>query len=136
MNVSQTLNNHADAAVAERPMIAPLARHPFLDLLTHRVMVFDGAMGTQIFDADLPLLDFWNLENCPEVLVLSRPDVIEKIHSAYYAAGADTVETDTFGASKIVLSEFGLLDRCREINRIAAQIARKAADQFAAPNKP
>jgi 5-methyltetrahydrofolate--homocysteine methyltransferase len=136
MNVSSTVKYDANAAAAERLFSAPLKQHPFLDILANQVMVFDGAMGTQIFEADLPLADFWNLENCPEVLVLSRPDVIESIHAAYYAAGADTVETDTFGASKIVLTEFGLQDRCREINRIAAQIARKAAGQFAAPLRP
>lgn len=110
--------------------------HPFLDVLKQRVMVFDGGLGTQIFAANLTLADFNNLENCPEVLVLSRPDVIQNIHESYYAAGADTVETDTFGASKIVLTEFGLQDRCREINRRAAQLARQAADTFATPDRP
>ncbi len=114
----------------------PLASHPFLDVLQRRVMVFDGAMGTQIHAADLPLADYWNLENCSEVLVLSRPDVIESIHAAYYAAGADTVETNTFGAGKIVLGEFGLQDRCREINRAAARIARRAAARFSSPDRP
>ena len=115
---------------------APLAKHPFLDVLQSRVMVFDGGLGTQIFAANLQLSDFWNLENCPEVLVLSRPDVIEGIHSSYFAAGSDTVETDTFGASKITLGEFGLQDRCREINRAAAQLARRAADAHKTAEKP
>ncbi|MGC8552530.1 MAG: methionine synthase [Phycisphaerae bacterium] len=126
------MNNHILNAAFERPM----AQHPFLDALRQRVMVFDGGLGTQIFEADLQLSDFWNLENCPEVLVLSRPDVIEDIHTRYYAAGSDTVETDTFGASKIVLAEFGLQDRCREINRAAALLARKAADKFSTPGRP
>lgn len=110
--------------------------HPFLDVLKQRVMVFDGGLGTQIFAANLTLADFNNLENCPEVLVLSRPDVIQSIHESYFAAGSDTVETDTFGASKIVLSEFGLQDQCREINRKAAILARNAANKFATPDRP
>ncbi|MGC9260109.1 MAG: methionine synthase [Phycisphaerae bacterium] len=99
-------------------------------------MVFDGGLGTQIFAANLTLADFNNLENCPEVLVLSRPDVIQGIHESYYAAGSDTVETDTFGASKIVLAEFGLQDQCREINRKAAMLARNAANRFSTPDRP
>ncbi len=102
----------------------------FLDLLAHRVMIFDGAMGTQIFAFDLSLADFWDKENCVDVLVLSRPDVIEEIHARYFAAGADCVETDTFGANKLVLAEFGLADRCREMNRAAVRIARRAAERF------
>src|SRR5271156_3098305 len=68
----------------------------FLDLLQNRVMIFDGGVGTQIFTFDLSLKDFWDKENCVDVLVLSRPDVIEEIHARYYAAGSDCVETDTF----------------------------------------
>ncbi len=123
----------------QRPMSIPHTSAnpaPFLEFLRHRIMVFDGGLGTQIFEAQLELSDFWNLENCPEVLVLSRPDVIENIHASYYLAGSHTVETDTFGASKIVLAEFDLQDRCREINRVAAQIARKAADGVRTPEQP
>ncbi len=125
--IAARLNSHA---------AGPMESHPFLDVLKHRVMVFDGGLGTQIFAANLTLADFNNLENCPEVLVLSRPDVIQSIHESYYAAGSDTVETDTFGASKIVLAEFGLQDQCREINRKAALLARSAADKFTTPNRP
>src|SRR5438067_689394 len=108
----------------------PMVSHPFLDVLKDRVMVFDGGMGTQIFNFNLSLKDFWDKENCVDVLVLSRPDVIQEIHRLYYEAGADCVETDTFGASKIVLAEFGLEDRCYEINKIAVTLARKAAESF------
>lgn len=127
---------------AEIPSAPPPELHasqenkPFLKFLHDHLMLFDGGMGTQIFEANLTLADFWNLENCPEVLVLSRPDVIEAIHASYYAAGSHTVETDTFGGSKIVLAEFGLEDRCREINRTAAKIARKAAEAFATADHP
>src|SRR5689334_5874650 len=108
----------------------PMKSHPFLDALKDRVMVFDGGLGTQIFDFNLPLKDFWDKENCVDVLVPSRPDVIEEIHARYYAAGSDCVETDTFGANKIVLAEFGLADRTHEMNVAAVQCARKAAARF------
>ncbi len=124
------------AADSEISAISSPSAHPFLEVLKSRVMVFDGGLGTQIFAANLQLSDFWNLENCPEVLVLSRPDVIEEIHNSYFAAGADTVETDTFGASKITLGEFGLQDRCREINCAAARLARRAADAHKTTEKP
>ncbi len=127
------------SGTADAPAAVPRSggsSSPFLELLQRRIMLFDGGLGTQIFEANLQLSDFWNLENCPEVLVLSRPDVIEGIHASYYAAGSHTVETDTFGASKIVLAEFDLQDRCREINRLAAQIARRAADAARTPQQP
>src|SRR3954466_13096877 len=88
----------------------------FLALLEKRVMIFDGGMGTQIFDFHLTLKDFWEKENCVDVLVLSRPDVVEEIHHRYYGAGADCVETDTFGANKVVLAEFGLAEKTYELN--------------------
>ncbi|MGN6367109.1 MAG: methionine synthase [Phycisphaerae bacterium] len=103
---------------------------PFLDLLQKRVMIFDGGLGTQIFTFNLSLKDFWEKENCVDVLVLSRPDVIEEIHARYYAAGSDCVETDTFGANKVVLAEFGLQDKTYEINVKAVELARKAAARF------
>ncbi len=100
---------------------------PFLDLLQQRVMIFDGGMGTQIFTFNLTLNDFWDKENCTDVLVLSRPDVVEEIHHRYFAAGSDCVETDTFGANKIVLAEFGLADKTYELNIKAVELARNAA---------
>ncbi|MEI8195025.1 MAG: homocysteine S-methyltransferase family protein, partial [Phycisphaerae bacterium] len=106
------------------------AASPFLEMLTRRVMVFDGGMGTQVFSFNLTLKDFWEKENCVDVLALSRPDVIQEIHRRYFAAGSDCVETDTFGANPLVLSEFGLQDRCREMNRAAVQLARAAANSF------
>jgi 5-methyltetrahydrofolate--homocysteine methyltransferase len=102
----------------------------FLDLLHQQIMIFDGGMGTQIFTFDLSLKDFWDKENCVDVLVLSRPDVIEEIHARYFAAGSDCVETDTFGANKIVLAEFQLEDKTYEMNVAAVHVARRAADRF------
>lgn len=106
------------------------ADSPFLNFLAKQVMVFDGGMGTQVFSFNLTLEDFWNKENCVDVLVLSRPDVIQEIHRRYFAVGSHAVETDTFGANKIVLAEFGLEERCYEINVQAVKLARAAAESF------
>ena len=78
------------------------------ELLHHRVLVADGAMGTMLQDADLGLDDFEGLEGCNEVLSVTRPDVIAGIHRAYFQAGADLVETNTFGANLSALGEYGI----------------------------
>jgi len=109
----------------------------FLQLLEQRLVYFDGAMGTSIHQLDLDLeKDYLGLENCTEVLVLTRPDAIRSIHESYLAAGADAVETDTFGAMPHVLCEFDLQERCREINIKACQIAREACDKYATAQNP
>ncbi|MBI1367950.1 MAG: methionine synthase [Planctomycetes bacterium] len=109
----------------------------FLRELGKRVLFLDGAMGTQVHALDLDLSrDYLDKENCTEVLVLTRPDAIQGIHENYLAAGADGVETDTFGGMPHVLCEFDLQDRCREINRRACEIARAACDNHATPDKP
>ncbi len=108
-----------------------------LDALRSRVVVFDGAMGTQIHSRDLDLdKDYLGCENCTDVICVSRPDVIESIHSGYLEAGSDAVETNTFGGAQHVLSEFGLEGRCFEINKQAAEIARAACDAFATRERP
>jgi 5-methyltetrahydrofolate--homocysteine methyltransferase len=108
----------------------------FLEIVRERVVIYDGAMGTQIQERNLSLDDFWGKENCSEVLVLSRPDVIKDIHAAYFKAGADVVETNTFGGSSIVLREFDLQDRVHEINKRAAELAREVAVDFSGNGKP
>jgi len=109
----------------------------FLELLDQRVVFMDGAMGTSIHKLDLDLeRDYLGKENCTEVLVLTRPDAIRTIHEEYLAAGADAVETDTFGAMPHVLCEFDLVDQCREINVKACQLAREACDKYATPENP
>ena len=99
------------------------------EILAERVLVLDGATGTWIQGQDLTASDFGGeeLEGCNENLVRTRPDVIERMHGDYFSAGADMVETDTFGATPLVLAEYGLADRAIEINRRAAEIARAAA---------
>src|SRR5689334_2515324 len=108
----------------------------FLSTVRERVVIYDGAMGTEIQERHPSLDDFWGKENCSEVLVLSRPDIIKDIHAAYFKAGADIVETNTFGGASIVLGEFGLADKVYEINKRAAELAREAAADFSGNGKP
>src|SRR5438067_13765904 len=95
-----------------------------LDLLRERVVVFDGAMGTQIHAADLSLDDYWGQEGNSEVLNLSRPDIVAQIHAAYLDAGADCVETNGFGANLVVQAEYDMADRLHEISVAAGRIAK------------
>ena len=108
------------------------------DALDERILVLDGAMGTQLQECNLGAADFGGeeLEGCNENLVLTRPDIVRRIHASYYAAGADIVETNTFGATAIVLAEYGLQDKAGEINRTAAEIARGAAEESAQDGRP
>ena len=107
-------------------------------LLQKRILVLDGAMGTAIQAEDLKAEDFGGpaLEGCNENLVLTRPDVISKVHESYLAAGADILETNTFGAMRHVLAEYGLQDQVAEVNRAAAALALAAAKKFSTPEKP
>ena len=109
-----------------------------LEALSQRILVIDGAMGTQLQERNLTAADFGGeaFEGCNEQLVLTRPDVIEDVHRAYLNAGADIVETDTFGATDIVLAEYELQDKVFEINKLAVEIARRACDSVATPEKP
>src|SRR5512133_2786333 len=108
----------------------------FLKTLKERVVVYDGAMGTNIQKRNPTLDDFWGKENCSEVLVLSRPDIIRDIHADFFKVGCDIVGTNTFGATRIVLGEFGLQDRVREINLAAVKLAKDLARQFSTTDKP
>ena len=108
-----------------------MTRQPFLSSLRERVLVFDGAMGTQIHARELGRDDFGGKEGCNDFLSITRPDVVEDIHAAYFAAGADVVETNSFQASRIRLDEWGLGERTLEINRAGAAIARRVADSIA-----
>ena len=108
----------------------------FLQLVNERVVVYDGAMGTNIQTRNPTLDDYWGKENCSEVLVLSRPDIIRDIHADFFRVGCDIVETNTFGGTGLVLGEFDLRDKVREINLKAAQLAREVAQQFATKDRP
>ena len=104
--------------------------HPFLRLLAERVVICDGAMGTEIQKKPLTLDDFSGLEGLNEVLCVSRPEVIKEIHASYLEAGADVIETNSFGSSSVVLDEFGQASRAYELSFAAAKIAREVADSF------
>ncbi len=108
----------------------------FLEAIQDRILVFDGAMGTTLHSLDLTLSDYNNLENCCEILNLTRPDAIGSIHEKFLAVGSDAVMTNTFGASRHVLDDFDLGGQTQEINERAAQIARQACDKYATPDKP
>src|SRR5436305_14551085 len=102
----------------------------FLAATRERVVVFDGGMGATLEAFDLSLEDDYKLPGrAHEVLVLNRPDVIENLHASMIEAGAEVVETDTFQASRLKLAEWGLADHTLEINRRAAEIARKAVGE-------
>ena len=108
----------------------------FLQAVNQRVVIYDGAMGSLIQDMRPSLDDFWGKENCSEVLNLSRPEMIRDIHRQYLRIGADVVETNTFGATNIVLGEFGLESRVAEINHAAVKLAREAAQEFSTAARP
>src|SRR5436190_13690048 len=106
-----------------------------MEAVRSHVVVFDGGMGATLEQFDLTSEDYGGLPGkCHEALILHRPDVIQGVHESMLAAGAQVVETDTFQASRLKLSEWGLADHTLEINTKAAQIARKAAgeDRFVA----
>ena len=107
-------------------------------LLKQRILVADGAMGTCIQGWELGPEDFGGVdyEGCNENLNLTRPDVISDIHREYLEAGADILETNTFGATSVVLAEYDLAHEARRINRVAAELARVVADDLSTPDKP
>jgi len=114
-----------------------MSRQPYLEAVAERVVVFDGATGTNLQLRNLTADDFGGpaLEGCNEMLVLTRPDVIRDLHASFLAVGVDAVETDTFGAFGPVLAEYGMQDRAHEICVAAARIAREVADDYAADGR-
>ncbi len=102
------------------------------------VLVFDGAMGTNLQVQNLTAEDFGgpDYEGCNEYLVVTKPEAVAKVHRAFLEAGADVIETDTFGGTSIVLAEYDLAVRAYELNKTAAELARKVADEFSTPEKP
>ncbi|MPY77946.1 MAG: methionine synthase [Actinophytocola sp.] len=112
------------------------AQSPFLTAVTRRVVVADGAMGTALQAHDLSLDDFAGLEGCNEILNVTRPDVVRGIHRGYLDAGADAIETNTFGANFGNLAEYDLIERIRELAERGAALAREVADDYATSEHP
>src|SRR6516162_2093255 len=108
-----------------------MSRPHLLEVLRDTVLLCDGAVGTRVLGMTLDVeRDFLGKENCTDILNLSRPDLVRDIHRGYFEAGADMVETNTFGGSPITLGEFDIADRAFEINRRGGELAREAAEQF------
>ncbi|WP_433025311.1 methionine synthase [Actinomycetospora sp. CA-053990] len=108
----------------------------FLSALHSRVLIGDGAMGTALQDQDLSLDDFQDLEGCNEILNVSRPDAVLSVHQGHLEAGADVIETNTFGTNWANLNEYDIVDRVRELAREGTKIARQAADEYATADRP
>ncbi|HXA12990.1 MAG TPA: homocysteine S-methyltransferase family protein, partial [Mycobacterium sp.] len=119
-------------------MTAPSRRDYDTDLLatlSDRVVLGDGAMGTMLQAADLTLDDFRGLEGCNEILNDTRPDVLEHIHRAYFEAGADAVETNTFGCNLSNLGDYDIADRVRDLAEKGTSIARRVADEMSTSDR-
>jgi 5-methyltetrahydrofolate--homocysteine methyltransferase len=104
----------------------------FLDTLKERIVVFDGAMGTNLHAQDLSVDDYGGpqFEGCPEHLLISMPKAVEKVHAGFFEVGCDVVETNSFGATSIVLAEYGIAEMAYELNFKAAQLAKRIAADF------
>jgi 5-methyltetrahydrofolate--homocysteine methyltransferase len=110
----------------------------FLDLLKEKIVVFDGAMGTNLMAQNLTIDDFGgaNFENCSENLLYTRPDAVLNVHRAFLEVGSDVIETNTFGGNTVVLQEFGIADKAYDVNFRAAQMAKNIANDFSTKDKP
>ncbi len=117
-------------------MTALTATSPLRAALCSRVLVADGAMGTMLQAYDLSLDDFEGYEGCNEILNVTRPDVVAAVHRAYFEAGSDFVETNTFGTNLAALGEYGIADRITELAEAGARIAREVADELSTPDRP
>ncbi|HEX8882362.1 MAG TPA: methionine synthase [Candidatus Acidoferrum sp.] len=108
------------------------------ELLSQRILVLDGAMGTMLQQRNLSAADFGGpeLEGCNENLVRTRPQLVTDIHRKYLEAGSDIIETNSFGGTPIVLAEYGLAADAHLLNKRASELARKTADEFSTPQKP
>jgi len=115
--------------------------HPFLERLRSPdspVLVFDGAMGTNLQTQNLTAEDFGGpqYEGCNEYLVHTKPEAVAKVHRDFLAAGADVIETDTFGSTSLVLAEYDLADQAYYLSKTAAELAKRVAAEFSTPEKP
>jgi 5-methyltetrahydrofolate--homocysteine methyltransferase len=104
----------------------------YLDALSQKVLIFDGAMGTSLQNQDLTAEHFGGEQynGCNDYLVISYPEAVEKVHRSFLEVGVDAIETNTFRSNRITMAEYGLGDRVIEINEAAARLARRLADEY------
>ncbi|MGI8409470.1 MAG: methionine synthase, partial [Pyrinomonadaceae bacterium] len=110
----------------------------FLELLKEKIIIFDGAMGTFLQSLDLTIDDWGgpNFENCSENLLYTRPDAIEKVHASFLEVGCDVIETNSFGGGEVVLAEFGIAEKTYDVNKRAAELAKRLANDYSSREKP
>lgn len=110
----------------------------FLELLKEKIIVFDGAMGSNLQAQNLSLEDWGGaqFENCSENLIYTKPEAIEKVHLGFLEVGCDVIETNTFGANGVVLGEYGIADKSYDINKKAAELAKRLASDFSTRSHP
>jgi 5-methyltetrahydrofolate--homocysteine methyltransferase len=108
----------------------------FLELVRSRPVIYDGSMGATILNMQLTIEDYGGKEGCNDYLVISKPSVIEEIHASYLEAGADVLETDTFGGNQLKMEEYGIGELTYELNRKAAELARRVANEYSTPSQP
>lgn len=115
-----------------------LEKNSYLEAIKQCVLVFDGAMGTSLQSMNLSASDYGGEAHlgCNDILVLTKPESVAKVHRSFLEAGADVIETNTFRSNRMTLAEFGLADKTLEINRAAARLARTEADVFSTQEKP
>ena len=110
----------------------------FLDLLKEKIIVFDGAMGSSLQAQDLTIEDWGGpeFENCSENLLYTKPEAIETVHRDFLESGCDVIETNSFGGSEVVLREFGIAEKTYDVNRKAAELAKKIASDYSTKDRP
>ncbi len=120
------------------PYAKPAADDPYLTALAERVLIFDGATGTNLQLQNLSADDFGGeaFEGCNELLTITKPQAIERLHRSFLDVGVDVIETDSFGSFSTVLTEYGIADRAHELAIASATIARRTADSYASPGSP
>jgi 5-methyltetrahydrofolate--homocysteine methyltransferase len=110
----------------------------FLELLKEKIVVFDGAMGSNLQAQNLSLEDWGGaqFENCSENLLYTKPEAIERVHLGFLEAGCDVIETNSFGGGEVVLAEFGIADKAYDVNKKAAELAKRLVNDFSTKNQP
>ncbi len=108
----------------------------FLKAVSQKILIFDGAMGTNLQYMNLKPSDFGGKDGCNEYLIETKPEAVAAVHESFLKAGCDVLESNTFGSSRLVLNEYDIGDKVLELNRKAVELARKCADKYSTPDKP